>query len=166
MELVMQNTLTAFRFTLAYAEKLVADLEDDHLAVLPHAGMNHPAWILGHVALGSDFVALLLGKELLTDDGWMKTFGPGSVPVEDRSAYPTKAELVDTMRKTHARAIELLEAATVEELAAPNQTPFFPQQFPTVGDLATHLVTTHAAMHLGQLSAWRRCVGKDSVLGI
>jgi hypothetical protein len=61
MELVMQNTLTAFRFTLAYAEKLVADLEDDHLAVLPHAGMNHPAWILGHVALGSDFVALLLG---------------------------------------------------------------------------------------------------------
>jgi hypothetical protein len=96
----------------------------------------------------------------------MKTFGPGSVPVEDRSAYPTKAELVDTMRKTHARAIELLEAATVEELAAPNQTPFFPQQFPTVGDLATHLVTTHAAMHLGQLSAWRRCVGKDSVLGI
>ena len=162
----MDYTLTAFRFTLAYAEKLVADLDDDQLAVLPHGGMNHPAWILGHVALGSDFVASLLGKDLLTDEAWMKTFGPGSVPVEDRSVYPSKAELVDTMRKTHARAIQLLEVATDEELSAPNQTPFFPEQFPTVGDLATHLVTTHAAMHLGQLSAWRRCVGKKTVLGI
>jgi hypothetical protein len=103
------NTLTVFRFTLAYAEKLVADLDEDQLAVPSHDGMDHPAWIPGHVAWGLDFVASLLGKDLLTDDGRINTFGPGSVPVEDRSAYPRKAELVDTMRKTQARAVELLE---------------------------------------------------------
>lgn len=166
MSSALQNALTAFRFTRIYAEKLVFDLNDDELTVQPHPGMNHPAWVLGHVALGSDFVASLLGKELQTDDAWMKTFGPGSVPVDDRAAYPAKTELMDMMTKTHERAINLLEAATPDELSAPNQTPFFPEQFPTIGDLATHLITTHAAMHLGQLSAWRRCVGRDSVLGI
>lgn len=166
MTSTMQNALTVFRFTIVYAEKLVADLEDCQLSVQPHPGMNHPAWILGHVALGTDFVASLLGKERITDDAWMTTFGPGSVPVDDRSAYPSRTELMETLKRTHEQAIRLLEAATPEELNAPNQTPFFPEQFPTVGDLATHLITTHTAMHLGQLSAWRRCVGKDSVLGI
>lgn len=100
MSSAVQNALTVYRFTLVYAEKLVSDLDDDELAVQPHPRMNHPAWILGHVALGSDFVASLPGKELLTDDAWMKTFGPGSVPVGDRSAYPTKAELIEMMKTT------------------------------------------------------------------
>jgi len=32
--------------------------------------------------------------------------------------------------------------------------------------LITHLMTTHAALHLGQLSAWRRAIGKGAVLGV
>jgi hypothetical protein len=161
-----ETILAAFRFTLGYAEKLAADLADKELAAQPHAGMNHAAWILGHVALGSDFVALLLGEPTVTDKAWMATFGPGSTPVGDRTAYPTKDELLATMRRTHERAIELLAQATAAQLDAPNETPFFPTEFPTVGTLITHLMTTHAALHLGQLSAWRRVLGKGAVLGV
>jgi hypothetical protein len=161
-----ETILAAFRFTLGYAEKLAADLSDEELAVQPHAGMNHAAWTLGHVALGSDFVALLLAAPTVTDKRWMATYGPRSMPVSDRSRYASKDELLATMRTTHARAIELLAAATAEQLAGPNETPFFPVEFPTVGALITHLMTTHAALHLGQLSAWRRALGKGSVLGV
>jgi len=160
------STIVAFRFTLRYAELLVADIDDDQMAVQPHSGMNHPAWVLGHYALGADFVAQLLGQPLLTDDDWMAMFGPGSTPTTDRTVYPSKDALLDTARKTHARAIELMTHATPEQLAAPNATPFFPEVFPTTGDLLTHLLTTHGALHLGQLSAWRRSVGKSAVLGI
>lgn len=161
-----EHILAAFRFTLGYAEKLAADLEDGELAKLPRAGMNHAAWVLGHVGLGSDLVALLLGQPMITDEAWMKTFGPGSTPVEDRAAYPSKEKLLSTMRMTHARAIEHLKGATAEQLNAPNTTPFFPAEFPTVGALITHIMTTHAALHLGQLSAWRRMLGKPAVLGV
>jgi hypothetical protein len=161
-----ETILAAFRFTLEYAEKLAADLSDEELTKLPHPGMNHAAWILGHVAIGSDFVAILLGQPTTTDKTWMAKFGPGSTPVSDRAEYPSKKELLATMRSTHARAIDLLSQATADHLNAPNETPFFPTEFPTIGALIAHLMTTHAALHLGQLSAWRRVLGKGAVLGV
>jgi len=161
-----ETILAAFRFNQMYAEKLAADLADEELALLPQPGMNHAAWIFGHVALGSDFVAQLLGKSMVTDEAWMAKFGPGSLPVADRTAYPSKEQLLAKTRTTHSRAIESLNQATTEQLEAPNQTPFFPAEFPDVGALITHLMTTHAALHLGQLSAWRRALGKCAVLGV
>lgn len=162
----MQHTLTVFRFTLFYADKLVADIDDADMTLIPHPGMNHPAWILGHLALGADLAAKLLGQEMATGPRWMVTYGPGSKLVAERDKYPSKSELLDTLRRCYERAATLAAGTTPEQLAAPNQTPFFPVQFPTVGDLLTHILSTHPAAHLGQLSAWRRCVGKASVLGV
>jgi hypothetical protein len=36
---------------------------------------------------------------------------------------------------------------------------------PRMADFVAHLMTTHAASHLGQLSAWRRLRGLPAVLG-
>jgi len=36
---------------------------------------------------------------------------------------------------------------------------------PTRGDLLAHILTTHEATHLGQLSAWRRQLGFPPVRG-
>lgn len=162
----MTNTLSVFRFTLTYAEKLVADIDDAEMTVLPHPGMNHPAWILGHVALGSDLVARLLNHPMLTDKAWAAKFGPGSSSLDDRERYPSKSDLLDMLHQTHDHAVKLIEAAPDEAMQSTNETPFFPDVFPTVGDLIAHLISTHPATHLGQLSAWRRCVGKDAVLGV
>ena len=158
--------LTLFAFTHQYAKLLVNDIDDADFARQPHAGMNHPAWILGHLVLAADLVPQLIGQESTTDEAWLATYGPGSNPSEDRGNYASKQQLLDMMESTYARASQLAAAATPEQLAAPNATPFLAKQLPTVGDLLGHLLTTHAASHLGQLSAWRRCVGKASVLGI
>ncbi|MEZ6059450.1 MAG: DinB family protein [Planctomycetaceae bacterium] len=163
----MKSVITAFHFTRRYCELLLADIDDAQMTNLPHPGMNHPAWIVGHVALAADLGAQLLGEDMATDEAWMAMFGPGSTPVDDRSKYPSKADLLAMVTRTYDRLLDLLEAADPETtLLQPNQTPFFPDQFPTTGDLLTHLMTTHAMLHLGQLSAWRRCAGLNSVLGI
>lgn len=134
---------------------------------IPNPGMNHPAWILGHVAIGFDFVAMLAGQEMMTDDKWMATFGPGSTPLDKRENYPSKAELLKKFDDVHSNTVEIIKGLSDELLAEPNETPFFQKQLPTKGDLILHLITTHALLHLGQLSAWRRCIGKEgSVLGI
>ncbi len=162
----MDTMLKLFAFTHQYAKLLVNDIDDADFARQPHEGMNPPAWILGHLVLAADFVPMLLGQEKATDDQWMATYGPGSTPTDDRSAYASKEVLLDLMQSTYARAIESARAATDQQLTAPNETPFLANQLPTVGDLMGHLLTTHGSAHLGQLSAWRRCVGKGSVLGI
>ena len=109
-----ETILAAFRFTLGYAEKLAADLADEELAVQPHAGMNHAAWTLGHVALGSDFVALLLGEPTVTDKRWMATYGPGSTPVSERSKYASKEELLATMRTIEVTRVDFLNGVFFE----------------------------------------------------
>ena len=50
-------------------------------------------------------------------------------------------------------------------MAAPNRLPirFLLRHLPTVGDLLAHLLTTHSAYHLGQLSTWRRAAGLPEV---
>ena len=162
----MKSAINAFRFTYFYAEKLVADLEDSELTTIPHPGMNHPAWILGHLVIGADFIANLLGHEMATDEDWMKKFGPGSVVESERALYPSKVELMTKLHEVYERGASFAQSATEEQLSTPNQTPFFAEQFPTIEDLLTHLLSTHPATHLGQLSAWRRCLGKPSVLGV
>ncbi|TWT55466.1 DinB superfamily protein [Thalassoglobus neptunius] len=162
----MEPVLNAFRFTKSFAHLLAADIDDREMAQIPHPGMNHPAWILGHVALGADLVAKLLGEPTLTDEEWLRVYGPGSTCSEDRSVYPTKSSLLTKLDDVYEAVEKMIAAATPAQLSAPNATPFFPEQFPTTGDLIVHLMTTHASMHLGQLSAWRRCVGKGSVLGV
>lgn len=162
----MNSALKAFRFNQRFAAMLIEDIDDADMTQLPHPGMNHPAWILGHLALASDLAANLLGQELQTDNEWMQKYGPGSTPIADRSAYPSKTELFELFMSISQRAEELVADVSDEHLNSPNETPFFKEQFPIIRDLLTHLLTTHAAMHLGQLSAWRRTVGKGSVLGI
>ena len=37
------------------------------------------------------------------------------------------------------------------------------ETLPTLADLLSYLLSTHEAMHLGQLSAWRRQLGLPAV---
>jgi hypothetical protein len=162
----MLHTLTVFRFTQFYAQKLVADLSPAEMTLMPAPRINHPAWILGHLVLGADFVPKLLGQPMLTDAAWMQQFGPGSTPIDDPSQYPTREVLLAKLAEVYDRGVLLAQGATAEQLAAINQTPFFQVELPTIGDLLTHILSTHPAAHCGQLSTWRKVVGKASVLGV
>lgn len=42
--------LHAWNLNLGYAKRLVADIPDDKMAIQPAPGINHAAWVLGHLA--------------------------------------------------------------------------------------------------------------------
>jgi len=46
-----------------------------------------------------------------------------------------------------------------EKMASPNPNPRLKDGLPTVRDAVSFLLTGHLALHLGQLSAWRRMTG-------
>ncbi len=153
---------TEFRinqFLIQYCQTLSADIPDERFAEQPLPGVNHPAWILGHLAISSDFAAAVLGGEKVLTEDWYKLFGPGSMLTAVRKDYPTKTELLQAIDTGYQRARESAVSATAEVLARPNPNRRLRSGLPTVQDAYAFLLTGHFSLHLGQFSTWRRMIG-------
>lgn len=148
-----------FAFQLGYLKDLVHDIPESRFAEQPAPGMNTPAWILGHLCWAADLIPALLGQDASLDTSWAERFGATSTPSPDLSLYPSKSELIATLEAAHIRAEAALPLITPEKLAAEMPNPMFRSFLPTVGDAIVQILTTHEALHMGQLSAWRRVSG-------
>ena len=153
---------------LGLCKMQIKDVDDAKLAELPAQGINHPAWILTHLAICTDYAARLLGEPVKCPNEWHDRCGPGSKLSPERSFYASKSDLVAALEAGQARVSAAAAKATDEVLGKPHgvQLEFVKNAFPTVGDLVAHLMTTHTGYHLGQLSIWRRMMGLPGVLGI
>lgn len=160
----MKYVLRTIDFTVQYANGLVKDVPEERMAEQPHGVPNHPAWVIGHLAATNDFfLKVALGQPTTLPESWGKLFGPGSSPTTDRAIYPAKAELLDALVKTCERLSAALQTVSEEELNQPNPVEKMASRFPTKGDVLAFIATSHAAMHLGQVSSWRRAAGLGSV---
>jgi hypothetical protein len=153
---------TLYRFTLARVERLMADVPQEQMLHQPAPGVNPPAWLLGHLAIATDYALGLLGKPNRLPAEWHQRFGPKSPSVTDDGQTPTKDELLLALREGYAAVLTALPEADPAAMAAPNplSIPFLQETLPTAGELLGHLLTTHAAEHVGQLSSWRRQTGR------
>ena len=133
------------------------------MAFQPAPGMNHPAWVLGHIVVVGDMVAELLGQGRSAPEAWETLFGNSSKPTADAAAYPGKAALVEALEKNSARIAAIVAATPPEAFGQPLPKEEYRKHFPTTGDAVFYLLTFHDAVHLGQLSAWRRVQGMPSV---
>jgi hypothetical protein len=160
---IVKPVLTAYAFNLNYAQRLVADLSDRQMCALPMPGMNHPAWVLGHLAITCDFVLSLLERPTAGPAEWQGLFGAGTQPTNRPGTYPAKEALLQALADGHARVATAYEAADPVTLEKPTPNSRMRRVFLTVGESVVGMLTTHEAMHLGQVSAWRRGQGLPSV---
>ena len=130
---------------------------------------NHPAWVFGHLCLYPGRVATLLGVdagEVLPPDGWEELFGPGAACVDDPegSVYPGKDELLERYAALHDAVRGVI--ADVDDAKWAEETPVerYRGRFPTVLTAVAFLMGSHAMLHLGQVSTWRRVEGLASVM--
>ncbi|QDT38778.1 DinB family protein [Stratiformator vulcanicus] len=149
-----------FDFNLALAERLAEGIEENELDLQPIANVNPPRWILGHLAIGADFIPQQLGQSGILEESWLKNFGPGSTAGQYSHEVPDKPELLQTLNRCHANAVKALDAVEGPELARVRSGEMLEDAFPTAGTMIAHLMTSHYAFHLGQLSAWRRMTGR------
>jgi hypothetical protein len=151
---------------VGFCKLLMKDIDDAKLADAPATGVNHPAWILTHLAICTDYASQLLGGPVKCPKEWHQRCPPGSTLVSDRSVYASKEELLAALIAGHARVNEAVASTTEDALRQPHavKLTFVKETFPTVGELVAHLMTTHLGFHLGQLSTWRRMMGMPGVL--
>lgn len=155
---MFEDEARVLRFMQGYGDMLLADVEPEDMCRQPVAGMNHPAWIVGHLAMSADQHSVSAGgrREL---KAWGERFGFGSEPTAEADAYPGKDELIEAWHDANERLIAAAQSATEAQLAAPTHGPLG-EAYPTVAHFLTFSMTGHTSLHLGQLSAWRRADGR------
>lgn len=162
--LARQGVLSSYKDAGEYAERLVADLSPEEMTAQPVPGvtMNHPAWILSHLAVYPPVLTDMLSGAL-ADDPADHRYGKNSRPLGDVSEYPPKDALVAHFLMVRHRLAETFHQASEERLGGPVTIERLKPRWPTLWHCCLTLMTTHECIHLGQLSAWRRAGGRPSV---
>ncbi len=161
---MLKFVIQASAINLEYAKKLVADIPEDKMYVQPAPGMNHASWILGHLTFVFDSMIRVFDQKPSMTPEWVELFNLASKPVAEAGRYPAKAALLEAYEKSYQRSVEAVKAAPHEAFDREFPNPRLRPMLPTVGVAMVHVLTTHHATHLGQLSAWRRAQGLPGVL--
>jgi uncharacterized damage-inducible protein DinB len=157
------DVLRAAQVNLDYARKLVTDIPDENMSEQPKPGMNHAAWVIGHLTFVADSMARVFDLPFTMPKEWVELFNLASKPIAERAKYPSKAALMEAYEKAYARLIEAVRGASDESLAREFPNPKLRETLPTVGVAMVHVLCSHHGLHLGQLSAWRRAMGMPAV---
>jgi hypothetical protein len=157
---MLDSALKINLLLVQYGRMLISDIADEQMAEQPLPGVNHPAWVLGHLAFSAELAGQLLGAAVELPETWKALFGPGSKPSAVRADYPPKEELWRAVEQGFERVRRRVEAATPEQLARPSTNPALKDALPTVQDMVAFLLTGHLGTHLGQLATWRRMIGR------
>ena len=156
---MIQHVTYLYQFNLKIAARLVGDLTREQMVQQPAGVVNHPAWSLGHLAMTSNNLGVLLGLESQAPEGWARIFATGGVPSGDPAIYPSREELLAFLTAQHERVTAAVQDADPAWFSTPHPNEQRRKFFPTVGDMVVMMMTSHEMNHLGQISAWRRAMG-------
>ena len=105
----------------------------------------------------------LLGAEPACGKDWFAAYGPGSQPGDASAPAFTLAEILADIEQGYSRLLELTKNSPQELLESKHGFAPLEASLPSKRDLMSHLLTTHIAYHLAQLSACRRAKGHAPV---
>lgn len=144
---------------LAFTQSLIEDLSDEQL--YDRVGStNPPAWLLGHLAAEGDKALTILGETARLPEGWHSAYLQGSSP-DAVTVRHTKHELWQANETVYAALRNSALALPAERLAEPPDSDFLREHLPTKAAWFGHILTTHIAMHAGQIQYWRRLQGLE-----
>lgn len=155
--------IRTWSLNLGYAKRLIADIPEENMALQPAPGMNHAAWVIGHLACTADMLGGMIGQKPVCPLEWASLFDWSSSPTSAASRYPSKATLMNSLEDAHAQIAGALPS--VPESRWSEITPLEAVRgfLPTLGDCFVFVMAAHENMHLGQLSVWRRVQGMGRV---
>lgn len=161
---MLENECILNRFMIDYLQMLVKDIDESQMDHQPCEGFNPPRWTLGHLAVYTDYALRAAGARFQCPKDWHRSFARGSAAGNAPSEKPSKEELVARIVLGFEAVRERCQSIGPAKLEVPHTVPFLATSpLKTVGHVLAHLMTTHFASHLGQLSAWRRICGRPPV---
>lgn len=125
---------------------------------------NHAAWVYGHLCLYPQRIATALGRQSDVPElpaGWEALFKDGTPCLDDADAktYPAMNAVINAYTKGYEAIASVLLTISDADLCKPTPIERYREFLPLVGGMAMFMLNNHIAVHMGQVSAWRRCMG-------
>jgi len=149
--------------TLAFMRDQVADLTDEEMILQPAGFPNHAAWTLGHIIYSCHAIAGELGQKSSLPDDWETQFGYGSTPGTRVSERSRKTALLSALEEAGQRLRSALLETDEKSLTDPLPDAGDQEILSTKGHLFVQVVVGHTSYHAGQLTSWRRAIGRKPV---
>lgn len=169
MDRIASVIVPSGRMGLAYAAMLVDGITPETFARKPDGvDTNSPAFCFGHLALYPEMSLEAIGrKDLAIEPGaFGDLFGAGQQCKDDPEGtiYPSMEAIMTRFRDRHAVAFDAIAQTPDEVMLKENPRERLRERLPTVGAALGFYLGGHIFTHLGQVSAWRRCMGMKSVM--
>ncbi|MEZ6244311.1 MAG: hypothetical protein R3B57_14865 [Phycisphaerales bacterium] len=159
--------------TCEIGKALARDIPIENFARLPMGEggpifMNHPAFVYGHLSLYPARVLKMAGlnPQLAAVPYWYEeVFGSGTICRDDPFAeiYPDKNEIMGQFDRSLGVTADLVRQLPDEIMEETHtMSPEFGSMLLSLGAAAEYLLNNHPMFHLGQVSAWRRCMGLEA----
>ncbi len=160
---VFENEIAINKLQLRLLSRIVTDIPES-LLYKPGAGHGHPpVWILGHLAISGEICVKMLGGRL-SHPRWLALFGPGSSDCVAEDASLSYSSLMSAINDAYTKAHELATQADAQRMQTPHGAELLKgSEIETVGQLISHLLTSHIAFHFSQLSSCRRAEGHKAL---
>jgi hypothetical protein len=152
-----------------YAERLLKDIDAARFARKPVVNgaaldINHPAFVYGHLALYPMQLAEMLdlprnGMEIPASYPELFRMGVACQDDPKGEIYPSMQELTTTFFTATDALFASIHLARPELFEVELENPSRRERFQTVGPFVAYILLAHPQVHLGQVSAWRRCMG-------
>lgn len=156
---MMNPTLHSFAYCLDFLREQVAPVSEADRVAQPSGILNHPAWVIGHLAYTCQMIGGAIGLSPWLPDDFAGRFGTGSVPVSDPSQYESNAIALARLADAQSRITRAVEQLTDAQLDTPFPDESYRPIFPTIRHALTQVLVAHTANHVGQLSLWRKAMG-------
>ena len=150
--------LHSFGYGLDFLREQVADVASADMAAQPNGILNHPAWVIGHLAQVCQDVGGVIGVPPWLADGWAGRYGGGSAPVADVGAYAAKDDALAVLGDARSRITRAVGRLDESRLDEPFPDESLRDVFPSVRHFLTQVLVGHTAYHVGQVGAWRRAM--------
>ena len=141
--------------------RMTEPIPEEEMANQPEGLPNHPAWLLGHLSHSLEAIGGELGVGPWLDPAWTELFATGSTPQRDRAAYPAKSALLESLESGAEKIFGRLDEMSDDDCSAPLPDARYRDTFPTIGHAVVHILGSHFALHMGQLSCWLRVMGHE-----
>jgi len=158
--------LKQIEFARNYTNDLLRHIHVDDWFRMPHEGVTHVAWQVGHLAMAQYRLALerVRGKrpedEQLIPQVYFDKFGKGSTPTKNADAYPSSADIVGVFDRVYRQTMEELPQLSEEQLDEPPEAPhaLLNNKFD-----ALCWAAQHEMLHAGQIGLLRRLFGEKAL---
>ena len=147
-----------------YIKALTLDIQEPDFNKQLIRDSISPAWVLGHLCLETVRTADWIDIEIDLEPQWKEYFAQGKSP-KNVPLGISKSLLISEFERIYLEFIDKLTDVPESILNRENPTKILKDYFPLVQHDVAHTLTSHLAIHGGQLGMWRKEYGLENKYG-